>query len=108
VGLQPQAGLNTPDITPTARRDIKAIWRYIARDSVYHAGKVAESIVETCYAAAEFPRIGHTRPDVTRRDVLFVPVRDYERYVIAYAAGSGAMTVLRVVHGARNLRKLFR
>ena len=100
--------LIVPEITPTARRDIRAIWRYIAEDSVHYADRVAEAILATCYMTAELPGIGHARPDLARRDVLFVPVKGYERYVVAYAAQSEPVRILRVLHGARDVPRLFR
>lgn len=108
MDFQQEDGLSVPVITPTARRDIKAIWRFIAEDSVRYADRVAEAIFATCYMTAELPGIGHTRSDLTHRDVLFVPVRGYERYLIAYAAQSEPVRILRVVHGARDVPRLFR
>lgn len=107
MGSQSEDRLSTPLITPSARRDIKSIWRYIAQDSVRHADLVAEAILATCHATAEMPRIGHARPDLTQRKILFVPVRDYELYVIAYAAESEPLRILRVLHGARDVPRLF-
>ena len=100
--------MSLPVITPTARRDIKSIWRHIAENSVHYADRVAEAILATCDSTAELPGIGHARQDVTHKDVLFVPVRGYERYVIAYAAQSEPVRILRVVHGARDVPRLFR
>jgi plasmid stabilization system protein ParE len=100
--------LSVPFVTPTARRDIRSIWRYIARDSVTHADLVEEAIFAACYSAASLPGIGHMRPDLTSRNILFVPVSGYERYSIAYLAGSEPLRILRVLHGARDVAKLLR
>jgi plasmid stabilization system protein ParE len=100
--------LSVPLVTPTARQDIRSIWRYIARDSVKHADLVEEAIFATCYSAANLPGIGHARPDLTSRNILFVPVSGYERYSIAYLVGSDPLRILRVVHGARDMPRLFR
>ena len=108
MGSQSEDRLSVPFITPSARRDIKSIWRYIAQDSVHYADLVADAILATCYATAELPEIGHARPDLTQRNILFVPVRNYERYVIAYAAESEPLRILRVLHGARDVPRLFR
>jgi plasmid stabilization system protein ParE len=79
-GVSGEIHLSVPVITPTARRDIRAIYRYIAEDSVHYAHRVAEAILATCQMTAELPGIGHARPDLTHRDILFVPVTGYERY----------------------------
>jgi plasmid stabilization system protein ParE len=99
--------VSAPYITPIARRDIDSIWRYIARDSIHHADLVEAAIVATCFAAAEMPGLGHRRPGVRRTNVLFLTVSSYERYSIAYLAGSEPLRVVRVVHGARDVPKLF-
>jgi plasmid stabilization system protein ParE len=64
-------------ITPDARKDILAIWAFIAADSIHHADLVEEAILATCDLAAAVPRAGHRRPEFTRRDILFLPVTAY-------------------------------
>jgi plasmid stabilization system protein ParE len=51
------------------------------------------------------PGKGHLRQDVKDAKYRFWTVRPY---VIAYRYDERALTVVRVVHGARDLRKLFR
>ena len=99
--------MSTPFITPTARRDIDSIWQYIARDSIHHADLVEAAIAATCFAVAQMPGLGHRRAGVRRPNVLFLTVSGYERYSIAYLADSEPLRVLRVVHGARDVPKLF-
>jgi plasmid stabilization system protein ParE len=95
-------------LTATARRDLEEIWKYIARDSVDYADLVEEAVYAACRFAAANPELGHRRRDVTKADVLFLAVRGYEVYSIAYLADSDPLTVVRVVHGARDLPRLFR
>jgi plasmid stabilization system protein ParE len=95
-------------LTATARRDLSAIWKYISRDSVHHADLVEEAVYATCRLAATTPVIGHRRREVTKGNVLFLAVSGYEVYSIAYLADSEPLTVVRVLHGARNLPRLFR
>jgi plasmid stabilization system protein ParE len=100
--------LSVPFVTAAARRDIKSIWRYIAKDSIRHADLVEKAIVATCYSTADMPEVGHKRVDLTHRNILFVNVHGYERYTIAYVAGSQPLRILRVLHGARDVPPLFR
>ena len=95
-------------LTPDAWLDLDSIWQYIARDSVHNADLVEEAIFETCRSAAAMPGLGHKREGVRRPDVLFLGVTDYERYSIAYLANSQPLRVLRVVHGSRDVPRLFR
>ncbi len=100
--------MSAPLITPVARRDIASIWLYIARDSVRHADLVEEAIVATCFSVADTPGLGHRRPEVRNTKVLFLAVQGYERYSIAYLAGTEPLRIVRVVHGARDVPRLFR
>lgn len=49
--------------------------------------------------------IGHRRPDLTRRDVLFHKTFSY---LIVYAPGTALLQVLSVLHGKRNVTLLLR
>jgi plasmid stabilization system protein ParE len=99
--------VSPPFITPIAKRDITSIWRYIARDSVHHADRVEQAIIEACFSAAKTPGMGHRREGIRNPRVLFLAVLGYERYSIAYLAGVSPLRVLRVVHGARDVPRLF-
>jgi plasmid stabilization system protein ParE len=52
--------------------------------------------------------MGHPRPDLTRQDLLFIPVKGYDRYTIAYTTRSSPLKILRVLHGSRDVPKFFR
>ena len=91
-----------------ARRDLKSIWRYIAQDSLRYAGLVEEAVIETCRSAARLPAMGHRRDEVRNPDVRFLAVVGYPKYSIAYLVNSEPLRVLRVVHGARDVPRLFR
>jgi len=94
-------------LTASARRDLNGIWKYISRDSVRYADLVEEAVYAACRLAASTPAIGHRRREVTKANVLFLAVSGYEVYSIAYLADSDPLTVVRVLHGARNLPRLF-
>jgi len=50
-----------------------------------------------------FPRIGHPRPDLTAKRLLF---HNSKPYMIAFRIQAGQAMIVRVVHGSRNLSKL--
>lgn len=95
-------------LTRTAWRELEAIWQFIAHDSRRHADLVEEAILDTCRSAAELPKTGHKKPGIRNPQILFLNVAKYENYSIAYLAGSVPLRVVRVMHGARDVRKLFR
>jgi plasmid stabilization system protein ParE len=108
MGEGSSGGLSIYVLTPTARRDLKSIWQYIAKDSLRYANLVEDAILETCRSATKVPALGHRRAEIEDPRVLFLAVSGYERYSIAYLANSEPLRVLRVVHGARDVPRLFR
>jgi plasmid stabilization system protein ParE len=95
-------------LTARAWRELDAVWRYIAKHSERHADLVEDAILATCKAAAEMPALGHRRPGIGNPRVLFLAVPNYENYFIAYLLDSKPLQVVRVVHGARDVPRLFR
>lgn len=91
-------------LSPEAACDIREIWSYIAADSVKAARKVRLALFDACQRLAENPGIGHTREDLTDQPVLFWPVGSY---LIIYHPQSKPLSVVRVVHGARDVPSLF-
>jgi plasmid stabilization system protein ParE len=92
-------------LTPQARYDLLSIWEFIARDSIRAADRVAERMEAAFRLLARFPKTGHKRADVhTSEPVLFWPV---DSYVVAYRPEPRPVTILRILHGARDLDALF-
>lgn len=91
-------------LSPEAAGDIREIWSYIAADNVKAARKVRMSLLDACQRLAENPRIGHVREDLTDQAVLFWPVGSY---LIICDPQSKPLSIVRVVHGARNVASLF-
>jgi len=100
--------LNHFQLAPAAWRDLDSIWHYIAGDSVRHADLVEQAIFATCHAAARNPELGHRRVDIRNHEMQFLVIAGYERYSIAYIAGSKPLRIVLVVHGARDVPRLFR
>lgn len=86
-----------------ANRDLDCIWEYIASDNPIAANRVDEELHAAMKLLAEFPGMGHTRADVSDPRYLFWPVYSY---VIAYRIEAEALLVVRVIHGARNIRQV--
>jgi plasmid stabilization system protein ParE len=60
--------------TSAARRDVIAIWEYIANDNLAAADRVLASVYHACDHVAQYPGSGHRREDLTRKSVRFWPV----------------------------------
>ena len=92
-------------ILPRARLDIYEIWHHIAKDSVEAAIRVNAEIDSELENLRSFPGKGHTRAEL--KDKTLRVWRVYS-YLIAYRYDDQHVKVIRVVHGARNLRTIFR
>ena len=92
-------------LTPTARRDLNAIWDYLCEQvNERLANRILAELYDAIQLLAENPGFGHTRADVYDPNYRFWSVH---RYVIAYRTDLKPLTVARVVHGARDFKKLF-
>jgi toxin ParE1/3/4 len=91
-------------VAPLAQADIDEIWDYIARDSLANADRFVDQIVQRFALLADNPRLG------SRRDDLRPGLRrfGYRGYLIYYRIVRGGIEVVRVVHGARQQRALWR
>lgn len=93
-------------LSPVAEAELADILDYIAD----HSGsrRVAESVltdfVQAFEKLAASPGIGFRRPQLTGRDVRWWPVQSY---LVVYDPQAIPLRVLRVFHGARDLKQLF-
>jgi toxin ParE1/3/4 len=90
-------------IRPKALGDLAEIWVYIAEDSPRQADAFAAAIDREIRGLARHPLIGRARPE------LFTDLRSlpFRRYVIFYLPRKRGIEVVRVLHGARDLKPLF-
>ncbi len=86
---------------PGAFADLDEIWEFIAADNVMAADRVLDEILEAIRSLVSFPRMGHSRPELTSHPLRFHPVRDF---VVVYAPDEKLLLVLAVLHGRRNPR----
>jgi plasmid stabilization system protein ParE len=90
-------------IQPKARTDLLEIWHYIAEQSHPAANRVIQRLEAAFNDLVSMPGMGHRRPDVSDRQYRFWTVYSY---LIAYRYDEKSVTVVRVVHGKRNIRRL--
>lgn len=89
--------------TRRAREDLLSIWSYIAADSPAAADRLLDAIDHRCALLADNPKLGPARPEITP-ELRYSPVRSY---LIFYREVSEGIEVVRVLHGARDLRAIF-
>ena len=93
-------------ITRRADRDLEHIWQRIAQSNgIQVADRIEQEFHEAMSLLADHPLMGHRRDDVKN---LNYPFWSLYSFIIAYRINTKPITVSRVVHGARNLARLFR
>src|SRR5688572_14850325 len=90
--------------SPTSRRDYGDIWSYVAERNPQAAGDLLRTFDATIQLLSDHPRGGPARPDLGARLRSF-PVGEY---IILYRPIRGGIELARVVHGARDLRQIFK
>jgi toxin ParE1/3/4 len=90
-------------IRPKALEDLAEIWACIAEDSPRPADAFAAAIDREIRGLGRRPLIGRARPEFVDR-----PEKPpFGRYVIFYLPRNRGIEVVRVLHGARDLKPLF-
>jgi toxin ParE1/3/4 len=90
--------------TDQAEQDLIDALVYIGRHSPAAAHRFAAAVDRVCQLLAQFPQMG-TACERLGRGLRQFPV---DSYVIFYRPIDGGIEVVRVVHGSRNMRSLFR
>jgi toxin ParE1/3/4 len=90
--------------TVNSRRDYGDIWAFVADQNPIAAGDLLRSFDEALRLLSDFPRAGPQRPELRRR------LRSYPvgNYLLFYRPIRGGIELLRVVHGSRDLRVVFK
>jgi toxin ParE1/3/4 len=85
-----------------ARADLDAIWLHVAEASgnVEIADRLIDSLTERFLLLASHPMAGRSRDHDLRVGLRSFPV---ESYVIFYRVDQTHVTILRVLHGSRDL-----
>jgi plasmid stabilization system protein ParE len=64
-------------LSPDALQDLQDIWDFVAFDNANAADHLEDEFFSAFEKLARQPRMGHTRPDLTERDVRFWPTGSY-------------------------------
>jgi toxin ParE1/3/4 len=90
--------------TVESQRDYLKIFVYIGEQNLAAAVRLIQMFDDKLDMLAEMPGLGPARPELGKGLRSF-PVG---AYVLIYRPSDDGIELLRAVHGARNLRKLFR
>lgn len=89
--------------TTKAHLDLVQIAIYLNERNPSAADRLLETIDERCLQLSNFPEIGRLREELAPNLRSF-PVRNY---VIFYRPMSDGIQLIRILHGARDIPKLF-
>ena len=86
-----------------AEQDYREIWRYIALDNPDAADRLLRRIESKLELYANYPGMG------TRREELAAGLRSFPvgNYLVFYRPVENGIELARVLHGARDLSKVF-
>ena len=95
--------MKTALVTELARSDLDKIWDYIARHNPTAADRLMDQIETQCQRLAAAPQLGRQRPHYAA-GLCSYRVR---KYLIFYFVTATGIEIARVLHGARDLPKIF-
>ncbi|MEZ5755535.1 MAG: type II toxin-antitoxin system RelE/ParE family toxin [Paracoccaceae bacterium] len=86
-----------PNWTDEARQDLAAIIDYIASDNPAVADAFLDRIIERSNTLTDNPHAFRRGRLPGTREMLI-----HSNYILVYAVNAGAVTILRLLHSARN------
>jgi toxin ParE1/3/4 len=90
--------------SPRAEADLEAILEGLQRTNSTAAERYATEFHDKGRALAQFPEMGHLRPEIAPnlRSTLVWP------YVIFYRVEGDIVQIIRILHGKRDLRRIMK
>jgi toxin ParE1/3/4 len=87
---------------PQAIRDVDEIWEWIAAEDMRAADRLGDRIADATDRLTDYPESGTPHPELGPGIRSLV----VGRYVVLYRVGPDSVDIVRVVHGARELKGL--
>jgi toxin ParE1/3/4 len=96
-----------PDYTvrfsPRSENDLRKLWYQIAEHNFYAADDFVDAIQKRAIALSQFPERGSPRDDLSPGIRMLVE----GKHLIFYRVDNKDVVILRIVHGAMDLPKIF-
>lgn len=94
---------------PAARLDLLQHFVYIGENNLDAARRFLTATQDACKALARMPRMGALRDfdNPEWAELRSWPVKGFENFLIFYLPTPTGIDVVRVVHGAQDLRRVF-
>ncbi|MGH6957152.1 MAG: type II toxin-antitoxin system RelE/ParE family toxin [Caulobacteraceae bacterium] len=94
-------------LTPDAQDDLTEAVRWIWTDSPRAARRLRQAIAGLAQHLGDHPMAGTRRPELASDPYRFAVVRGFH-YVVVYNASTRPPTIVRIVHGARDLPEVLK
>ena len=90
------------ELAASAKRDLEEIEDWLAQSSPFRAVSFIDGLALALDGLADMPLLGRARPEVRTglRSIVHKP------YVVFYLPTGPGITVLRVIHGARDIANM--
>lgn len=88
--------------TESAWKDLESIANYIARDSKFYAATFVKEIKSASRSLEKFAKRGRIVPEFKSEDIRELFIKSYR---LIYKVDHSTVTILAIIHGARNLKK---
>lgn len=88
-----------------AADDLEALAEYIGRDSTFYAVAFVQEIIDISRSLAIFPKRGRTVPELDHSEIRELFVKEYR---LIYKIEQSRIVMLGLIHGKRNLPKLWK
>ena len=96
---------------PIAKRDLIRIGRYLReKESQDLASRFLQAAEESLAILARNPLMGSDRPTLIRGfpELQMFPISGFEKYLVFYQVTGNGIDVIRILHGSRDIGKVFR
>lgn len=93
------------DVSFEAQNDLYEIWSRIAEDSLDLANRIENEFHDLFASLGHMPGQGHTRKDLTKRPVLFLPLYSF---LVVYQPNAKPIRIMAVLRGKRNVKRILK
>jgi plasmid stabilization system protein ParE len=88
-----------------AATDLEALAEYIARDSAFYASAFVQEIRDASRSLNEFSERGRIVPELGNPNIRELFVREYR---LIYSIEESRVVILGLIHGKRDLKRLWK
>lgn len=92
-------------LSDSAKVDLAGIADHIAQDNPRRAHSFVKELLDKAYGLADMP---HAFPLVRNYEQFGIRRRAHGSYLIFYRVGGDAVTIIHILHGARDYERLLR